>query len=159
MGLRRRGVDVSQDTVNRLNNGEGEEEDGGGDGENGPGIGEVGVHEIGPPLVPGLLAVSADLLVNLVEGAVRVEGDVLGEGVEELGDGLVAAEGVLNDAAGVEQADVAGAVDDVVHEEYVGGDLVPGPHVEALERDQVQVQRLQRVVHHDQRQLQHSALE
>ncbi|KAG6382769.1 hypothetical protein SASPL_157522 [Salvia splendens] len=150
-----------------LDNGEGEEEDGGYDRQNGPRIREVGVHEVCPPLVPRLLAIltylqeapCSYLLVHLLKAALGVERDVLRQRVEQLGDGLVAAERVLYDAARVEQADVHRAVDDVVHEEDIRGEVVARAHVEALERDEVEVERLERVVHHDQGEPQHPPTE
>ncbi|RRT84978.1 hypothetical protein B296_00007372 [Ensete ventricosum] len=150
---------VGHDGVDGLQHGEDQEEDGGGEGECRPGAAEVGVDEVGPPHVDVLAAVVVDLAVDLVQAALRVEHHVLGEAVEELGHRLVAPYRVLDDPLGVQQADVLGGVDDVVHEEDVGGDLVARPEVQPLEGHQVQEHVLRRVVHHDHRQAQHPVVE
>ncbi|KAI8543937.1 hypothetical protein RHMOL_Rhmol08G0256400 [Rhododendron molle] len=145
--------------VYRLRYREGEKEHGSNDRENGPRVPKIGVDEVCTPHVPPLLAVLVNPLVHHIQVAVRVERHVLGEGVEELGDGLVAPDGVLDDAPGVQEANVLGAVDDGVHEEDVGSHRVPCPDVEPLERDEVQKHRLGGVVHHDEREPQHPAFE
>ncbi|KAG6422476.1 hypothetical protein SASPL_119048 [Salvia splendens] len=99
------------------------------------------------------------LLVHLLKAALGVERDVLRQRVEQLGDGLVTAERVLYDAARVEEADVHRAVDDVVHEKNIRGEVVARSDVEALERDEVEVEGLERVVHDDQGEPQHPATE
>ncbi|MQL91400.1 hypothetical protein Taro_024017 [Colocasia esculenta] len=148
-----------EDGEDGLGHGEREQEYGGGEGECRPGIAEVGVDEVGPPLVHLLAAVLVHLAVDVVEPAVRVQRHVLGQGVEQPRHLLVAADGVVEDGLGVEEADVGGGVDDVVHEEDVGGDLVAGAGVEALEGHEVEEGALGEVVHHHHREAEHPVLE
>ncbi|CAA6668126.1 unnamed protein product [Spirodela intermedia] len=148
-----------EDGEDGLCDGEDEEEDGGGEGEEGPWAAEVGLHQVGPPDVPSPLAVGADLIVHLVEASVGIERHVLGEAVEQLRDRLVAADGVLDDPAVLQQLDVPGGVDDPVHEKDVGGDLVAGADVEALHSHEVTEHGLHQVVHHHLRQDEHAAPE
>lgn len=97
--------------------------------------------------------------MNQIQATVGVEGDVLGQGVEQLRHGFVAPQRVLYDPARVEQAHVPRAVDDVDHEEDVGGEVVPGPNMEALEGDEVEVEGLEGVVHHDEGELEDPSFE
>lgn len=119
-------------------------------------IPEVVVDEISPPHVPGLLAVLVDL-AHAVEAAVGFESHVLGQRVEQLGNHLVAPEGILDDAPVMEQRDIPPLVDDVVRKEDVGCDLVPGLAVESLEGHDVEVHELGGVVHLDHREPQDPA--
>lgn len=107
------------------------------------------MNQIGPPHVPPLLAVGIHPLLHGLEAAIRVEGDVLRERVEEIRHRLVASQRVVYDPFGMEQADVLGGVDYVVHEENVGGDLAAGADVEALEGHEVEVGVLGGVVDDD----------
>ena len=84
----------AKNRVHCLNNGKGKEEDCGNEGDNGPRVPEVGVDEVGPPLVPGLLAVVAEAHLHHVQHALAVHGDVLGQRVEQLRHVLVAPQGV-----------------------------------------------------------------
>jgi hypothetical protein len=117
------------------------------------------VDEIGAPQVPRLPAVGVDLPLHSVQRALRLEHDVLGDAVEQLGHRLVAADGVLDDAAGAEQRHVLGRVDDAVHEEDVGRDVVACADVQPLERHHVEEHVLGGVVHGHRRHAQHAAAE
>ncbi|KAK9104911.1 hypothetical protein Scep_021755 [Stephania cephalantha] len=58
--------------VYSLSNSEHHEEYGGHQGQNGPWASEVGVDQVGPPLVPPLPAVPIHLLMHLLQSAVWV---------------------------------------------------------------------------------------
>jgi hypothetical protein len=148
-----------QHGVDGLHDGHDEEEDGGGEGEERPGAPEVGVDEVGAPHVPRLPAVGVHLPVHGVELAVRLEHHVLGDAVEQLRYRLVAADCVLDDSPGAQQRHVLGGVDDVVHEEDVGRDVVAGADVQPLERHHVQEHVLGGVVHGHRRHAQHAVPE
>lgn len=97
--------------------------------------------------------------MNHIQATIGVEGDVLGQGVEQLRHRLVAPQSILYYPTRVEQAHVPRAVNDVVHEEDVGGEVVPGSHVEALEGNEVEVEGLEGIVHHDEGELEDPAFE
>jgi hypothetical protein len=150
---------VRQHGVDGLHDGHDEEEHGGGEGHERPWAPEVGVDQVGAPQVPRLPAVGVHLPVHGVELAVRLEHDVLGDAVEQLRHRLVAADGVLDDAAGAQQRHVLGRVDDVVHEEDVRRDVIAGADVQPLERHHVQEHVLRGVVHRHRRHGEHAVPE
>lgn len=87
--------------------------------------------------------------MHAVQAALRVQHHILGQAVEQLGHGLVAPDGILNDPLGVKQADILGRVDDVVHEEDIRGDLVAGAEMEPLKGHKVEEHELGGVVDDD----------
>lgn len=74
---------------------EGEEEVCSNKGENSPWISEIGMNEIGTLLVGELLAVVTDSFMHHIEATLWVEGYILGERVEEFGNGFVTTDGIL----------------------------------------------------------------
>ncbi|OAY67141.1 hypothetical protein ACMD2_15839 [Ananas comosus] len=151
---------VAVDAVEGLREGEEQEEDGGDEGDDGPGVAEVVVLQGGGPGAPLVVVVAVDLLGEAREVAVvDVEHHLLAEAVEEVGDLALVAQPVLDDAAVVEVAHVVLGVDEVVHEDHVGGDVVGGVHVALLEGDQVEEEGLGAVVDQDARDAEHAVLE
>jgi hypothetical protein len=153
-------VVVRQHRVDGLHDGEHEEEDGRDEGDDGPGVARVVLDEAGAPLVPALLPVGVDLAVHGAERASLVQHGLVREPVEHLGHGLVVAEPVPDYAPGREQLRVGGRLDDVVHEEDVGGDLVGvGVGVQALEGHEAKELVLGGLVHGELRDAEHAAVE
>ncbi|PUZ47911.1 hypothetical protein GQ55_7G203900 [Panicum hallii var. hallii] len=155
---------VAVGAVEGLHGGEQEQEHSSDDGDDRPRVAKVVVLQAGHPRAPLVLVVPVHLVRQPGEVAVvDVEHHLVAEAVEEVGHLSVAAEPVLDDAAVVQVLDVLRRVDEVVHEDGVGGDVVAARggdvHVALLERDQVQEQRLGAVVDEDPRDLEHAAVE
>ncbi|KAG5520657.1 hypothetical protein RHGRI_033290 [Rhododendron griersonianum] len=90
-----------------------------------------------------------------IQAAVRVKRYIPREGFKELDHAFVAADGILDDPCGVQEANVLGRLDDFAHEEDIGGDLVPRLDMEPLESNEVQKRKLGSVVQHYGRETQH----
>uniref|UniRef100_A0A804RKA6 Uncharacterized protein n=1 Tax=Zea mays TaxID=4577 RepID=A0A804RKA6_MAIZE len=155
---------VAVGAVEGLRHGEQQQEDSSDDGDDRPWVAEVGMLQAGHPRAPLVVVVPVDLVRQAGEVAVvDVEHDLLAEAVEEIGHLCVAAEPVLYDAAVVQVLDVLRRVDEVVHEDGVGGDVVAARggdvHVALLEGDEVEEEQLGAVVDEDPRDVEHALVE
>ncbi|BAF15166.1 Os04g0505500 [Oryza sativa Japonica Group] len=155
---------VAVGAVEGLRHGEQQQQDTGDHRDDRPWVAEVVVLEAGDPGAPLVVVVPVHLVREPREVAVvDVEHHLLAQPVEEVGHLGVAAQPVLDDAAVVEVLDVVGGVDEVVHEDGVGGDVVAARggdvHVALLERDQVEEEGLGAVVDEDARDLEHAVVE
>ncbi|MQM15320.1 hypothetical protein Taro_048262 [Colocasia esculenta] len=131
------GFVVGVHAVEGLDEGEQQQHHGGDEGDDGPRVAEVVVLEAGAPGVPPLVVVPVHLPRQRREIAVvYVEHHLLAQAVEQVRHLLVVAQPVLDDPTVVQVAHVVAGVDEVVHEDDVGGDVVGGVHVALLEGDQ-----------------------
>jgi hypothetical protein len=78
---------------------EGKEDESSNNRQKSPRISEIGVNEIGTPLIPGHVAVGIDLHVYNFEAAVWVQRNVLGERVEQFSNCHVTSNSILDDSS------------------------------------------------------------